>query len=261
MGIPILMGRSFDGHDGEASPPVAVVNQRFVKEFFSNEHPIGRTIRNNNLLYEIVGICGDTPWKVREPTPPTFYRHFTQAVEPRAMTFEVRTAASETAIMNGVRAAVRAVDKDLPVFDVRTQSEQIDSTLSRERLFGVLASAFGVLALALASIGIYGLMARGVSRRTNEIGIRIALGAERRDVLLMILREASSLAAVGALIGVVAAAVLTRYIGAMLFGVTPADPATICGAVAAMMLVALLAGWFPARNASRLDPLAAIRHE
>jgi ABC-type antimicrobial peptide transport system permease subunit len=104
-------------------------------------------------------------------------------------------------------------------------------------------------------------MAHGVSRRTNEIGIRIALGAERRDVLLMILREASSLAAVGALIGVVAAAVLTRYIGAMLFGVTPADPATICGAVAAMMLVALLAGWFPARNASRLDPLAAIRHE
>jgi ABC-type antimicrobial peptide transport system permease subunit len=156
---------------------------------------------------------------------------------------------------------VRAIDKDLPVFDVRTQTQQIDGTLSRERLFVVLTSAFGLLALVLASIGIYGLMAHGVSRRTNEIGIRIALGAERRDVLVMILREAAALAAVGAAMGLVVAAALGRYVRAMLFRITPADTATIAGAVVAMMAVALLAGWFPARKASRLDPTVALRHE
>ena len=177
------------------------------------------------------------------------------------MTFEVRTASNQTAVMSGVRAVVRAIDRDLPVFDVRTQTQQIDAILSRERLFVALTSAFGTVALVLASIGIYGLMAHGVSRRTNEIGIRIVLGAERRDVLVMILREASTLAALGAAIGVAAAAALSRYIRAMLFGITPADPATIGGAVAAMMLVALMAGWLPARRASQLDPMIALRHE
>jgi len=262
MGIPILIGRSFDEHDREASPPVIVVNKQFVKEFFPNENPIGRAIRNNDLLYEIVGMCGDTPFgRLRTPIPPTFYRHFTQAVEPGAMTFEVRTAASEAAVMNGVRAVVHAIDQDLPVFDVRTQTQQIDATLSRERLFVVLTAAFGLLALVLASIGIYGLISHGVSRRTNEIGIRIALGAERRDVLVMILREASSLAALGAVLGAAVGVALSRHIRGMLFGITPADPATMIGAVAAMMLVALLAGWFPARKASQLDPMGALRHE
>ena len=177
------------------------------------------------------------------------------------MTFEVRTAASAGAIMNAVRADVRAIDKDLPVFDVRTQTQQIDGTLSRERLFVALTSAFGLLALALASIGIYGLVAHGVSRRTNEIGIRLALGAERRDVLAMILREAASLAALGAVLGVVAAAALSRYVRAMLYGITPDDPVAIGAAVAVMMAVAQLAGWLPARRASRLDPMVALRHE
>jgi len=237
MGIPIVIGRSFDERDRETSPPVVVVNQRFVKEFFPNENPIGRTIRNNNLLYEIVGICGDTPFgRIRAPIPPTFYRHFAQAGEPGAMTFELRTSVRETPVIDAARAAVRAIDKDLAVFDVRTQTQQIDAILSRERLFVVLTSAFGVLAIVLASTGIYGLMAHAVSRRTNEIGIRIALGAERRDVLVMILREASSLAAIGAAGGAVCALALSR---AMLFGITPGDPATIGGAIAAMMLVAL----------------------
>ena len=262
MGIPILIGRSFGAHDRETSAPVTVVNQQFARQFFPNENAIGKTIRNNDRLYEVVGICGDTPFgQLRAPVPSTFYRHFTQADEPGAMTFEVRTAASEAALMSDVRAAVRGIDRDLPVFDVRTQAQQIDATLSRERLFVVLTSAFGVLALVLASIGIYGLMAHGVSRRTNEIGVRLALGAERRDVMVMILREASALAVAGAAMGVLAAAALSRYVRAMLFGITPADPAAIGGAVAAMMAVALLAAWFPARKASRLDPTIALRHE
>ena len=262
IGIPILSGRSFDEHDRESSPPVVVVSQRFGRRFFPGEDPVGRTLRNGGVVYEIVGVCGDTPFgRIREPVPPTFYRHFAQVREPGAMTFEVRAAGSEAAVMREVRAAVRAVDKDLPVFDVRTQTQQIDALLARERLFVALTSAFGVLAVFLASIGVYGLLAHGVSRRTNEIGIRLALGAKRRDVLVMILREASSLAALGAVIGLVVVAALSRYIRAMLFGISPADPATLGGAVTAMMLVALLAGWFPARRASRLDPMTALRHE
>jgi predicted permease len=262
MGIPIVAGRGFNERERETSPPVVVVNQRFVREFFPNEAPIGKTLKNNNIVYTIVGICGDVPYgKVREPVPPTFYRHFTQTGEPGQMTFEVRTAGTETATMAAVRAAARAIDKDLPIADVRTQTEQIDAMLSRERLFVALTSAFGIVAVILASIGIYGLMAHGVARRTNEIGVRLALGAERRDILLMILREASSLAALGAVIGVVGAAILSRYVRAMLFGIAPADPVTSVAAAVAMIVVALLAGGIPARKAARLDPMTALRHE
>jgi ABC-type antimicrobial peptide transport system permease subunit len=177
------------------------------------------------------------------------------------MTFALRTTASGSLVVNSVRAAVRGIDKDLPVFDVRTQTEQIDALLSRERLFVALTSAFGALALGLASIGIYGVMAHGVARRTSEIGLRIALGAERRAVLVMVLREASAIAAIGATIGAAVALALSRYIRAMLFGITPADPLTIGAAVVAMMAVALLAGWVPAWKASRLDPMTALRHD
>jgi predicted permease len=261
MGIPILRGRSFDRRDHETSPPVAIVNERFAEEFFPDGSPIGRTIRSNGRVYEVIGVSGDTPYQLRASVPPTFYRCFTQADEPGSMTFAVRTSASGTAVMNSVRAAMREIDGDLPAFDVRTQTQQIDALLSRERLFVGLTSAFGALALALASIGIYGVMAHGVSRRVTEIGLRIALGAERRDVLVMVLREAFTIAAVGATAGAAAALALSRYIRAMLFGIAPTDPVTIGGAVVAMLAVALMAGWVPAWKASRLDPMTALRHE
>jgi ABC-type antimicrobial peptide transport system permease subunit len=160
-----------------------------------------------------------------------------------------------------VRQAVRAVDGELPVFDVRTQAQQIDSTMARERLFVTLTSAFGVLALLLACVGIYGILTQNVARRTSEIGIRMALGAARRDVLVMVLREAALLAAIGVGIGVAAAAGLGRYVEAMLFGVTARDPIVMAGAAAAMLAVALLAGWLPAWRACRLNPMTALRHE
>ena len=262
MGIPILIGRAFDDRDREGSPPVAVVNEQFVKAFFAGANPIGKTVRNGET-YQIVGVCADTPLaRLRAPVPPTFYRQFAQVDEPGGMTFEVRaTSGKHNAILEAVRDVVRGLDRDLLVFDVRTQTQQIDALLSRERLFTALTTAFGGLALVLASIGIYGLLAHGVARRTNEIGVRLALGAERRKILFMVLREASSLASLGASIGIVVAVAFNRYISSILYGVTPADPVTLAGAVAVMMAGALLAAWIPARHASRLDPVTALRHE
>ena len=263
MGIPILAGRAFDARDREGTQPVTVVSERFVREFFPNQNPIGRVVRNSNRLFEIIGICGDVRFnRARAPVPPIFYRHFTQtANDPGAMTFEVRSAMTGEGVISSVRQAVRSVDRDLPIFNVRTQSAQIDATIARERLFVVLTLAFGALALVLASIGIYGTVAHSVARRTSEIGIRLALGADRRRVRLMILREASSPAALGAAIGLAVAALLTRYVQAMLFGVQPLDPVTLTLAVTLMLAVAVLAGWLPARRASRLDPMEALRHE
>src|SRR5262249_16684431 len=188
-------------------------------------------------------------------------RLFVQNPDAGPMTFEVRTGATTASIMPSVRQVVDRVDRDLPVFDVRTQMQEIDATVSHERLFAMLTVAFGVLALLLASIGIYGLMANNVSRRTSEIGIRIALGAERLDVLRMVLREASSLAIGGVILGVASATWLARYVESMLFCVPAVDPITIGGAIVLMLLVALLAGWLPARRASRLDAMVALRHE
>jgi ABC-type antimicrobial peptide transport system permease subunit len=177
------------------------------------------------------------------------------------MTFEIKTAASEASLMKSVRDAVRSIDKDLPVFDIRTQTEQIDATLSHERLFAALTSSLGLLALMLAAVGIYGIMAYAVARRTSEIGVRMALGAQARQVLAMILRETALLAGAGVVIGIAAAAGLSHFIRGMLYGLQPSDPLTFAGAVLLLLVIALLAGWRPARKASRLDPMVALRHE
>jgi predicted permease len=262
MGLPIVLGRSFDAHDRQESPAVAIVNQQFVRKYLPEGSPIGRRFKSGNQTFDIVGVCGDTHYdRVRSPVPPTWFGVLPQAEEVGAITFDVRTAAGVAAILPQIREAVRAVDKDLPVFDVRTQLEQIDATMSRERLFTALTSAFGVLALILASVGIYGTLAQNVSRRTGEIGIRVALGARRADVLVMVLREASLVAVTGVVAGAAAAVGLGRYVEATLFGVTPIDPVAIGGAVAAMLIVALMASWLPARRACRLDPMVALRHE
>jgi predicted permease len=262
MGVPIVMGRSFDAHDRQESPTVAIVNQQFVHKYLPDGNPIGRRFKSGKQTFEIIGVCGDTHYdRLQAPVPPTWFGVLPQAQEVRAFTFEVRTAASVSAILPLIRKAVRAVDKDLPVFDVRTQLQQIEATMSRERLFMALTSAFGVLALILASVGIYGTLAQNVSRRTGEIGIRVALGAARADVLVMVLRETSLLAGVGVIVGAVVAIGLGRYVESTLFGVTPIDPIAVGGAVTTMMIVALLASWMPARRACRLDPMVALRHE
>lgn len=262
MGIPILYGRPIDARDGAKAPLVAVVNQRFVHEFFPKGQALGRTFRQDKRVYQIVGICGDTHYdSVQSTIPPTFFPSFQQAEDLGNFTFELKTAAGEAGIVRAAREAVAAVDRDLPVFAVRTQLEQIDDTLTDERVFAALSSAFGVLALVLASIGIYGVTAYSVGRRTAEIGVRMALGAESRQVLGMILSEAALLASAGLIIGMAGAFGLSRYIASMLYGLKASDPLTIGAALAVMLAVALFAGWWPARRAARLDPMTALRHE
>jgi predicted permease len=263
MRLPIVAGRAFDQRDRPDSPPVAVVSQQFARTFFPDTaNPIDRVFRNNDRVYRIIGVSGDVhPDSTRNQLRPAFYKLVAQETDASSMTFELRTSIASGTIMRSVREAVAAVDKDLPIFDVRTQVQQIDATMANERLFATLTAAFGVLALVLACIGIYGVMAHNVSRRTGEIGIRMALGARRLDVLLMILREASWLTTMGVALGAIASVWLARYLKAMLFGIEPADPATIAGAIGIMLAVALFAGWLPARRAARVDPMVALRNE
>jgi ABC-type antimicrobial peptide transport system permease subunit len=177
------------------------------------------------------------------------------------MTFELKTAASTPSITAEIREAVRSVDKDLPLLDVRTQTQQIEATLTNERVFATLTTGFGLLALILASIGIYGIMSYTVSRRTNEIGIRMALGARSSQVLSMVLRETLLLALLGVVAGLTAAAALTQLAASMLYNLKPTDPLTFSAAALLLVVIALAAGFTPARRASRVDPIDALRHE
>ena len=180
---------------------------------------------------------------------------------PERLTAEVRTSGDLGLLAASVRSEVRALSKDVVVDYVRTMEQQLDAALVSERALGALSTAFGLLALLLTSVGLYGVMSYGVARRTNQIGIRVALGARRDQVLGMILRQAVLLAVAGILIGVAIAIGLTRYLQTLLYGVEPIDPVTMASAALLMLLVALLAGWIPARRASRLGPMVALRHE
>lgn len=264
MDIPILYGRVFTSEDRAGSQALAVVSRQFARKFFAEDNPTGKTFWNADVAFQIIGVTGDTRFdRVSTPFPPIFYRFYGQAATQMDFvpTFAVRTALGEDSVMSAIRSIVQSRDKELPVFDVRTQVQQIDATLSGERLFAILTTAFGLIALVLSSIGIYGIMANGVAQRTNEIGIRMALGAARTRMLAMFLREALWLTGVGAALGLLAALILTRYVRSLLYGVQPIDPGAIAGAIALMIVTTLVAGWIPARRASRLEPMVALRHE
>jgi predicted permease len=261
MGIPLLAGRGFDERDTATSPKVAVVNRSLALKFYPKTNPIGKTFKKDHL--RIIGISADAKYSdLREETPPTAYFSYRQESDASdGVTFEVRLKGDPQAVLPAIRDAVAAVDKDLPLVDVRTQTEQIDELLSHERLFAALTGAFGVLALVLACIGIYGIMAYTVARPTNEIGIRIALGAQTGQVLRMVLREASWLAVVGIAIGLACALWLTRFLRSLLYGLKPSDPGTLIFAAFLLLGAALAAGWAPAWRASRVQPMEALRHE
>jgi ABC-type antimicrobial peptide transport system permease subunit len=232
---------------------------------FAGTNPIGTSFRmkEGGEQFEIVGVCADAKYAwLRGDDSPTFYGLYTQLKDARgSMTFEVRTKGSPKDSAGAIRGVVESVDKDLPLIEVRTQEEQIEATLAPERSFATVTAGFGILALMLASIGVYGVMAAGVSRRVNEIGVRMALGARADQVLRMVLGEAMSLAFAGVGTGLCAALLLTRLLNSMLFGLKPTDALTLAGAGGLLLVVAILASWGPARRASRIQPVQALRHE
>jgi predicted permease len=265
MGIPILYGRSFDLRDSSSSPGVAVINRALAQKEFAGTNPIGASFRMNEggEQFEIVGVCADAKYAwIRADDSPNFYVLYTQQKDANgSMTFEVRTKGNPRDFSGAIRGAVESVDKDLPLIEVRTQEEQIDATLAPERSFATVTSGFGILALVLASIGVYGVMAAGVSRRINEIGVRMALGARTDQVLRMVLGEATGLPFAGVGAGLWAALLLTRFLRSLLFGLNPTDSLTLAGAGLLLSVVATLASWGPARKASRIQPVQALRHE
>ncbi len=266
--IPILVGRGFAPTDTETAPRVAVVNQALVREYFPNQNPIGKSFvtsgaKNEKLTYQIVGVCADTRYgSLREDPPPIFYLDYRQAPEiDWGLSFAVRTRTARAAITPSLRKAVQTVDRNLPLVDVRTQQEQIDQLLMTERIFANLTSGFGVLALVLACIGVYGLMAYSVARRTNEIGIRMALGARKEQVLRMVLGEAVWMTAFGIAAGLAAALALGRLIASQLYGLRAWDPLTLASTAGLLVLVTLAASWMPASRAADVDPSQALRAE
>ncbi len=268
MSIPILAGRAFTDHDTATSPHVSIINRALVRKFFPNSNPIGKRFRlggdpkEASSWIEIVGVCANTHYQnLKEETPLIHFEPYQQAKEIGQATYIVRSNLAPQVLLSSLRRAVQQVDPYLPIKDVRSQQQQIDATMQQERLFASFTAGFGVLALLLACVGIYGIMAYTVSQRTNEIGIRLALGAARGQIRAMVLREAGWLAAAGVLAGLSVAIFLMRLVQSMLYGLKPGDPLSLAASALLLLAVALIAGWIPAARASRVDPMEALRHD
>jgi predicted permease len=263
MGIPLLLGRGIQAQDRSGSPLSAVINETLARVYFPNESPIGRHFKSGTRDFEVVGVARDSKYnEIRGSAPPTFFSSDLQSpTDGGNMAFELRTIGGAAAMAGAVRRAVAEIDSNVPVFELSTEEEEIDGLISQDRLFAGLSATFGVLALLLSAIGLYGVGAYAVARRTPEIGIRMALGADRGTITQMILRETGWLALVGVAIGLGVAYAVTRYIQSMLYGLAPHDLTTFAGATLVLVVVAALAGYLPARRASKVDPMVALWHE
>ena len=267
MGIPRLLGREFGPSDSAKPPQVAIVNETFARRFFPNESLLGRHFRlvgsETNLPddHEIIGVVKNAKYESlkEKPMPVAYYPH-SQRVSYLG-NFEVRFLGDPSAAISAVRSTVAGLDQNLPLSEVTTLAEQVDRSIVDQKLIAQLSSFFGLLAAFLACIGIYGLMSYGFSRRTREIGVRMALGARPGQVLWMVLREVLILAGLGISAGVITTFVLQRLVASQLYSTKPTDPACILLAILLMTVVALLAGYFPARRAARVEPMEALRYE
>jgi predicted permease len=267
IGIPIVAGRSFDSKDTDTSPKVAVINQTLARKYFPDTDPIGKKFRGYGSLsevpFQIVGVCADARYEnLRKEPPATYYVLYHQI--PRTygdMTYEVRTRIPPYSLVLLIRQAVQSVDKNTPLIGIRTQTDQINDTIRQERLLTSLTVTFSILALLLACIGIYGVTTYTVAQRTNEIGIRLALGAQNRTIFGMILNQASRVTLIGVVVGLGVGYVLTRFMRTMLFGLEPNDPLAMVSAALLLMVVSFIAAFIPALRASRMEPTQALRHE
>ncbi len=262
MRIGLVAGRTLSAADMRSKQNMALVNQAFVRKYLESRNPLGLHFGGGDpgekLDKEIIGVVADTKYDdMRKADEPTAY----VALKNGQLTFALRTASAPGTLIPGVRKTVNEVDSNLPVFGVRTQTQTIDRLLFNERLVARLSSLFGLLGLLLACIGLYGLLSYEVARRTREIGIRAALGAQRRDVLQMVLREGLVLIVVGLVVGVLAAYGATRFLQTLLFGVRATDPLTFAAVCGLLVAVGVLACYIPARRATRVDPMVALRYE
>jgi predicted permease len=267
MGIPIVVGRSFDSTDTETSPKVAVINQALARKYFPDTDPLGKTFSGYGNLseapFQIVGICADTRYEsLRKQPPATYYVLYRQIPRTHGdVTYEVRTRVAPYSLVPLIRREVQSVDKNTPLLGIRTQTEQINDSIKQERLLANLTVIFGILALLLACIGIYGVTTYTVARRTNEIGIRLALGAQNRRIFGMILSQTSRVTLTGVVVGLGAGYLLTRLLRTMLFGLEPEDPVAMVSAALLLMIVSLVAAFIPALRASRMNPMQALRRD
>jgi predicted permease len=268
MGIPILSGRDISKHDGNASPKVALVNETFVREWLGGAEPIGALLRTGaepgyaEATYEIIGVVRDAKYgKLQSDIPPIAYAPSTQTPNSGAYgTVVLRSSAPLAGITTAVRDRIAKLDSSarMGTFVLKTQ---IRDGLARERLLAWLSGFFGVLAVVLVLVGLYGLISYTTLLRKNELGVRLALGAQRANILWLVLRQGLQLSAVGVVVGLVGAIALTRFLGALLFNVTTSDLATWVVTPLFLVLVAAVACWIPARRAARSDPMEALRYE
>ena len=260
MGFPMLDGRDVTFADREQSKPVMIINQTLARIAFSGQNPVGRTLPMDRAV-EIIGLAADTKFDaLRKAYPPTVYIPFRQD-RVFSMTYVIRTDAEPGSLLAAIRNAVQAVDANVPLFEVRTQVEQINRNIKRERVFASLLSGFAVMSLVLACLGIYSTLAYQVTQRTSEIGIRMALGARRSEVVALVMRESVVPVLLGIGVGTGAAIVAGRLVQSMLYGLKPGDPATLVAVGIALLGSALAAAWLPARRASRIAPMEALRYE
>ena len=267
MQIPILIGREIDERDIRQGAPIAVVNEVFVKKFFDGRNPIGLRFglmaRGAPPQIEIVGVSRNARYaSLKDDIPPVAYLPYSQILMgPRQMTFELRAAGNPLSLAQSARQAVREADPRVPAYNIETQTGQIDQTISQERTFATLCTCFAVLAVLIACVGLYGTMSYSVTRRTGEIGLRMALGAQRGRVVWMVLREVLAMSAAGLAIGFAGAAAAAHLLAGFLFQIKPNDPLALALAAAILCAAGLLAGYGPALRASRVDPWTALRDE
>jgi predicted permease len=267
LGVPLVLGRDFTIRDDKAAPKVGIVNEKFVKRYFGGKNPIGRHIGmggnpGTKLDIEIIGVAKDTRYEsMRDEVPVEFYRPYTQVEFVTGMTVYLQTRSDPANLFPALRRVVRELDPNVPVYRLRTLEQQVDISLVTERMLASLSTMFGCLATLLAAIGLYGVMAYTVARRTREIGIRMALGASRGSVVWLVLREVLLLAGIGVAAGAPAAWASTRLVETQLFGIKPADPMTTVLAAIGIAAVALFSGYLPARRATAIDPMRALRWE
>jgi predicted permease len=274
MKMPILAGREFGPQDERPSPPGdqslsnprplhAVISQKMARYYFGDENPVGkRLISSGPGEIEIIGVAKGAKYtSLREPTPHTFYLYYFERPTQSDLTLHLRTGGDPIDYVGPIQRLVREIDPQLQVIDLRTMTDVVDESLMHERFIAQTASAFSLFALLLAYVGLYGVMSYAVARRTNEIGIRIALGALPANVVRMVMRKVTLLVVLGVCIGLAAAMATTRLVSTLLFGLTPTDPLTIALAMLLMIMVAALAGYLPARRAASVDPMIALRSE